>query len=61
MSDENDHSRHHVTENYKPDAPKNYRPETLPSHPHPTGHGVDGNYVPPTDSAPATPPPKPKK
>jgi hypothetical protein len=41
---------------------RNYIPVTAPrpnSEPRP--HGVDGNHVPTTDTAPSSPPPKPKK
>lgn len=50
--------RPHLTENYRPEViKKNYvRQAPQPSK------GVDGNYVPPTDSAPTpTPPPNPRK
>ena len=53
-------TRPHLTENYRPDVvKKNYVPQTqapLPSK------GVDGNYIPPTDSGSSTtPPPNPRK
>ncbi|GEC57549.1 MULTISPECIES: hypothetical protein [Bradyrhizobium] len=59
MSDEKDGSQP-VNQNYTPEVIKNYRPATLPNQQHP-GHGVDGNYIPTTDTIPSSPPPKPKK
>lgn len=60
MSQEKDRSRPLHTENYKPEVIKNYTPATTPPTQQP-GHGVDGNYVPTTDKAPSSPPPKPRK
>ena len=60
MSQEQDRSKQHHSENYKPDVIKNYRPATALPNQQP-GHGVDGNYIPTTDTAPSSPPPKPKK
>jgi hypothetical protein len=54
--------REHVAENYKPEVPKNFVPTTVKPNQRPgAGHGVEGNFVPPTSEKPSSPPPMPKK
>jgi hypothetical protein len=55
--------RQHIAENFKPEVlRKNFVPTTAKPGPGPaTGHGVEGNYVPPTSEKPSSPPPMPKK
>ena len=48
--------RPHLTENFRPVVPTE-KPVPGPA----TGHGVEGNYVPPTSEKPSSPPPMPKK
>lgn len=40
--------------------PGNSRPDTTPLHREP-GRKIDGNYIPTTDTAPSSPPPKPRR